>query len=682
MHIHIGRTLEKRLKRPRRDTAAAHWVEAVYLWLVTALFVAGWIALILAELGYFSIGLLGLLASLVIGGIVLATRRAPELGSLDGSWDVAGLVPPLLLAVALFTPPFEFIIGGVDPGVYVNTAVQIARTGSIVITDVGLQQSTPFREYITTFGGDQRLPGFYVSDPSRGSLVPHGLHLYPSVLAIGYGLFGIWGSLWLTSALALLGLVGFYLLVRRLFGSVVAAIAAVLLVVNPAVIWFARYPAAENLVQVWMFAGLFALVLAHDTGSRRLAVLAGFMLGAVHLTKIEEVMLPVVLCGFLVYQWLTHRWRTIYWYMLPAYAIVVVHAALHAHFIATAYVYGHLEQIILSKVTPERLTLAAAGVLLGVAAFLIGRWLVRRLTDARLSEAVAIAVAVVAPALAGFAYYLRPKLYGPPTELALNSPADLYFWATNASYVILGWYVSPLALVLAPIGFSVATIRNRSTRTAVLLALAFADAVWLLYEARISPRHFWAARRYLPVVFPTFALFSAYLLWRLQLALRNRWPEGLVPAALGAIIVLSCLGGWLPFRHHIEYRGVIEQSRALAAQIPAQGILLFDDSSLASYFLSTPLQYLWDRQSVILWGRTDADQAVSELLDDWVGHGQDVYWVRTGAPPDVERWGFGATLVATQSIDLPFVLETTDRRPDTVGRLQHDLQIYRILPKP
>lgn len=662
------------------SVTAVHGVEIIYLHILAVLLILGWLGLVLGELGYFSLDTLLALALVVGAAVFLVLRRSALNLRVDWSPEVLGIVPVLLLAAKLFSPPFEFILGAADAGVYVTTGITIARTGSIVLVDEALTALSPeVRDAL--FSGGSRFDGYYIADLDRGLVVPHAFHLYPTLLAIAHSVGGISATFWATPLIALLSLIGFYLVARRLFGDVVAFAASLFFAVNPAVIWFAHYPAAENLVRLWLFGGLLAFIMMLDTGSRRFALLAGFTLGVVHLTKIEAVMLPVAVAVFFVHRWVVRRLHPEHGYFLAAYGLMLLHAALHAHFRATSYFYTHLDLVVLRGAGPERLVIPAILVVAALIGIALGRnWLARALASrfwARFAPSVGAGAIIL---LACYAYYVRPRVGGPVGPIATLPPAELYWLVNRMSFVTLGWYVSPLGLLAGTLGFGVALVRAGSARTVMLFTLVFLEVMLHLYEGRVRPVHFWAARRYLPVIFPAFALFSAFLLHRLQTTLRHRWPEVVTPAALGFVMLVSSLSGWVPFVSHVEYRGAVEQIRHLAAQIPEDGIVIFDHSD-AGLRLSTPVQFIGERTSLVLWEPTERNGIAGKLIAEWMAKGRDVYWVRTGSPPDVARLGFGEELVGSSSIDLPEVVPTVDRRPDTIGRLRYELQIYRILPK-
>ena len=111
---------------------------------------------------------------------------------------------PLALALIgawRFLPPSEYIIGGKDPGVYVNEGIQIAQRGAIVVHDPVVAAVPPFardlffprdanREHFVAL----RFMGFFVLDPDTGAVVGQFPHLFPASIAIGYGLDGLTGA--------------------------------------------------------------------------------------------------------------------------------------------------------------------------------------------------------------------------------------------------------------------------------------------------------------------------------------------------------------------------------------------------------------------------------------------------------------------------------------------------------
>src|SRR6185369_17168919 len=69
--------------------------------------------------------------------LLLASRLRVRLGAAAPRPGWSAILPLLLLALGVwrFFPASEYIIGGKDPGTYINEGIQIAQRGTIVIRD-------------------------------------------------------------------------------------------------------------------------------------------------------------------------------------------------------------------------------------------------------------------------------------------------------------------------------------------------------------------------------------------------------------------------------------------------------------------------------------------------------------------------------------------------------------------
>src|SRR5262245_44715315 len=159
------------------------------------------VALGLASLSSYSLTrLLGINLG-VCGAIALAFRgRLLWRGSAAGI-DMKALLPLALVALCIwrFFPAAEYIIGGQDPGVYVNEGISIARTGTMfrhdaVVADV----PEPARDlFFRSHGREEyyglRFMGIFITNPATGDVMPGFPHLFPASVTIGYGLAGVRG---------------------------------------------------------------------------------------------------------------------------------------------------------------------------------------------------------------------------------------------------------------------------------------------------------------------------------------------------------------------------------------------------------------------------------------------------------------------------------------------------------
>jgi hypothetical protein len=113
-----------------------------------------------------------------------------------------------------------------------------------------------------------------------------------------------------------------------------------------------------------------------------------------------------------------------------------------------------------------------------------------------------------------------------PETLATLRACDRYvlrdlFGVAQANLVRLGWYLSPLGIALALAGLALMVYRINSTSWLFLVIAAVASVVFLRLTYGASDQHYiYIMRRYVPHVYPAFAIGIAYAIVRLTLDLR------------------------------------------------------------------------------------------------------------------------------------------------------------------
>src|SRR4029434_890557 len=138
-----------------------------------------------------------ILADLIITlvGAVLARGRL-RLGDSARRVTWTAIIPLAIVALGTwrFFPPSEYIIGGKDPGTYMNEGIQIAQRGAIVVHHPGVASVPPvcldmfFRASGRTEYASLRFMGFFVQNVERGTVVGQFPHLFPASIAVGYGI--------------------------------------------------------------------------------------------------------------------------------------------------------------------------------------------------------------------------------------------------------------------------------------------------------------------------------------------------------------------------------------------------------------------------------------------------------------------------------------------------------------
>jgi hypothetical protein len=473
--LYLPGLLVSRALLPASDALTRHY-ERVTL----SAMLSGWLALVLASFGVFSLWLHLAVLLLGCGGLAWAARRrAPPPGG-GSRRELAAFALLGALALALVLPPFEAVLGARDAGVYANTGAAIARTGSLVqydplIAEMGQQAQAndpavrgPAEQALTHFLGVQHperfiatrlyTAGFFIheGDATAGRIVPQHVHMASAWIGLLTSALGFTAGLAAPGLMAVLGAWSVGMLGRRLIGPWVGGLAFLLLALNSVQVWFGRYPTSETTAQFFLFAGLyfFARWQTLDSAERAAvpyAALTGLAFGMAVLTRIDALLLVALLAPFLLYHALTHRWQATHTALTLGLGAMLLHAALHITFIARAYFfdtafarlqdYAITSYLALPFVTPlirevyhttsrsplkDPLQLwseLAVLALLLLALLALWRWpqplfwLEGWLRRWRALLVGALALLVLL--LAGYAYFVRPQILAPETLAAL-----------------------------------------------------------------------------------------------------------------------------------------------------------------------------------------------------------------------------------------------------------------------
>ena len=288
-----------RIPRADRDRRAALPAEERLFWAV--LLSTVWSLIVV--LGLALIGRYRLQWLLIANGLAalvpaLTWRRRLGYGGRARAISWTALVPAGIIALGLWTfrPPSEYVVGGKDPGVYVNEGIQIAQRGGLVNKDplvaelpVSLRELF-FPPYNSPTYYGIRFMGFFIDDPQAGAVVGQFPHLFPASIALGYDVHGLTGARQTVVFWAIAGLVALYFAAVPIVGRFPAAAAAVLLSVNVAEVWFGRYPNAEMVMQALLLAAALAFLRALDGQQRFFGPIAGLLVGLQLFLRFDAVL--------------------------------------------------------------------------------------------------------------------------------------------------------------------------------------------------------------------------------------------------------------------------------------------------------------------------------------------------------------------------------------------------------
>ena len=281
--------------------------ERVFWYVVISLATTSIVALSLAAVDRYSFEALlwtnGLLSVL----FAIGSRGRLTFGQSAGHVTRATAIPVLLGALSFtlvfFVPPAEYVMGGKDPGTYMNEGIQIAQRGSLEVSD-SLVASVPpafwslfFPERDNPTYYSNRFMGFFLVDPDDGAVIGQFPHLYPVWIAIGYGANGLSGARYVIGLWAVLGVLAVYFSAVWLVGRPAAAAGAALLAVHVAQVWYGRYPNAELIMQVLLFSSLLAFSRASVDDDRFFAPVAALLVTLSLFAHFTSVLAVAALAG-------------------------------------------------------------------------------------------------------------------------------------------------------------------------------------------------------------------------------------------------------------------------------------------------------------------------------------------------------------------------------------------------
>jgi len=622
----------------REDRASLLFDEALFLIVGVSVALSSWVALVLAEIGVFSLPR----GALVTGTVsTLAALGAAARGrlTLPGShWTGLRAIAPALvvlaLALALQTRPSEYVVGGRDPGTYIAGMALVARTGSVAYVDP-VVLSIPRADIGLFYRADGpwgRFMGMPLESPESGRVVPEFFHLFPAFGAYLFAALGIRGALAAPCVFGVLGTLAALLAWRRVFGTAVGWMAAVLLSLNVIQVWFGRYPVAEPMAEFLVFLALWAFALWEERGAPMFGLLAGTALGLTLLVRIDNVLILVPLGVYLLVRRLQGAlpWSRARAIVLPV-LLLAGHALVHAAFWARKYLLSVVNRPYWQQ--PWWVWLALTAAVVAVAHRFeprVARWMDAHGPLMRRGLSAGLVL------LALYAYFLRPHLSawaggdgntGPPLAHrgALTALGFDHLAAHDAqSLVRLGWFVTWPVLVLAVAG-CVRLIRRWESRWLFPMLVAGTYSLFYLYKIRITNDYYFAMRRFMPVIVPSLLALAA-------VALVALWARGRAGRALSgllaAVIAILFLRDTLPLATYRDWRNSVRFVDDMARRFGPQDVVIFEQKG-SVHLLSLPLWAVYGVNALEL-ARWDPDPVrLQHLIDAWRGRYHNIYFVHT-----------------------------------------------------
>ena len=626
----------------RRDFRAAFPIEERWFWqIVLSVVWSAGTALTLGALAVYSLPRLVAINAVLTLIPSLVWRRRLRLNSSSPKPGASALLPLALAAFALwrFLPAAEYVMGGKDPGVYVNEGISLHRTGTIFRNDA-IVAAVPapvkelfFLDYPPTEYYGPRFMGVFLNDPDTGEVIAQFPHFLPASMTLGYGIGGFRGATTTVVIWAVLGLLAVYFFGVRLAGRGPAFFACALLGLNVIEAWYARYPNAEVVMQTFVFAGLLAFSYAIRDGDRYFGWVTGALAAALIFLRFDAYLAIAGFAGAAALIWIVER-RSVGW---GAGLLVAAASAIAWRYYSgpmRAYFWQYRENL----PTIETGLLVTAGLI--ALTLLVGT--TRRWTGSLIKTVTPPALILVLVSLAAYALFFR-RPGGRLTDYdayALRTFRDLFaFWP---------------ALVAGLAGFAVLTWK-RFWREPAFFLLVAAFAMFFFNRIRVVPEQFWMARRFLPVILPGLLLLAAAGALGVPEgdARRRAWRT------FAGVILLGFIG-WqyavaaAPVAAHVEYRGAIREVEKLAQRITSRDLVLFEGRNADSdmHVFALPLAYAYGHDVLVLQSPRPDRRKFEEFMRWATTRYERVLFVASGGTDLLSRT-IVATPVAFTPVSLP-----------------------------
>jgi hypothetical protein len=651
-----------------RDARAGLPPEERVFWIVlTSLAWSTAAVLVMAALSFYTLERLVIL-NLAVGALALLTLRGRlRLGTARARAGAGTIAAVLLVALCgfRFTPAAEYVIGGKDPGVYVNEGIRLARTGVLFARDADVAAVPPesrdlffprHTDHWEYYGN--RFMGIFLDNPDTGLVVPQFPHVYPASIALGYGIAGTQGATHAVAVWATLGVLAVFFAGARFVGRLPAFVAALLLTLNVAMTWYGRYPNAE----VVMLALVFGLLLAHaratEEGLDYFAWTAAAMAALLVFLRFDSFIAIACLGGVAALRWIVDGrvppWR--FW--LPAIVSGIAALAYYA-----GPMKAYFEMYRLNLPTPATMAVAA---LVGFSVVLLaGRFRSGLPAPVRAHLPTVLAVGMLA--LAAYALFARQPV-DKLTDFdayALRTVRDAYLYWPALLLALAG-----LVLVARPLFW----------RDPALVTTVCGFAVFFFYKIRIVPEQFWMARRFLPIIIPGALILAS------AAALGSRLPgeRRTILRTLAGMAVLAGIA-WqygvaaAPVARHVEYAGATRAVARLAAHTTPDDLVIFESRVSDVHVFAVPLAYLYGRHVLVLHNGAPDHRRLEDFLAQARSRYARILFV-AGAGTDLLSRRVSASPVAFEPVRLP-EYETTDWTRMPAGPRAKDLgyNIYQLV---
>jgi hypothetical protein len=282
----------------------------------------------------------------------------------------------------------------------------------------------------------------------------------------------------------------------------------------------------------------------------------------------------------------------------------------------------------------------------------------------------------------------------PPPGIPVNDKYSIPL----ANFVRVGWYLSPLGIMLGIAGFALWCYRDLNRASWMFLLIALGGSFFFIRQTygTSDQTYIYILRRYVPITYPAFSLAMAYALVALAGSITSRSLFARARLAAAGILTLAMLAFLVvtgrPIFSHVEYEGAVAQVAELAEEfVPGRDVLLMRGGG-PTYgvardvpdLIATPLRFVHSIDALTVKSSQPGAyaDALAELVARWRNEGREIYLVLSASGASFVLPGFDLEPVGTFHFDLPEFEQLQAQKPRNVARLRLPFSVYRLVPAP
>jgi hypothetical protein len=214
-------------------------------------------------------------------------------------------------------------------------------------------------------------------------------------------------------------------------------------------------------------------------------------------------------------------------------------------------------------------------------------------------------------------------------------------------------------------------------------------STFVFYRLRIVPEHFWAARRFVPIILPGVCLAIAFALAPAatrgasvtrRLAGSTRHVVRLILFALAAWSFWSATSA---IRTHVEFGGIEGKIDRIASRFGSQDLLVVESRNASDvHVIALPLAYIWGKPALVL-NTPKPDPLLFAEFIRWARQRYQTVYFLGGGGTDLLSRDVSVEPVGSERFQVPEYESLMNAYPTHVRRKEFDFGIYRFVdPQP